>query len=154
VFALHNLEEIPGMARWTKRINASVSITRPQFAAAVTLLTLIVVVITLFAAQPDAPLWLIHLLLAVQMVIFVNVFIPHVAMTIYYRSYNPGLITAVSLNLPFSLYLFHRALVEGYLDWGGLLLMLVAAPILMSVAVRLSLISGRRIIQVIKPDLH
>lgn len=139
LFALHNLEETPGMARWSKRINARVQVTTPQFASAVMLLTLVVIGMTVLAAQPDAPLWTIHLLLLAQMVILVNVFVPHVALAVRFRSYNPGLVTAVLLNLPFSLVLFQRALAAAVVDWGGLVLMQVAAPILMIVAVRVSL---------------
>jgi hypothetical protein len=57
-------------------------------------------------------------------------------------------VTAVLLNLPFSLVLFQQALAAAVVDWGGLLLMLVAAPILMLAAVRVSLSVGGWVAQV------
>ena len=49
----------------------------------------------------------------VQAVVALNV-VSHLAAALVLRSYTPGLASAVTLNLPFSVYVFRRATSEGW----------------------------------------
>jgi hypothetical protein len=62
----------------------------------------------------------------IQAVVFVNA-ISHVGATLRYRRYSPGPVTAVLLNLPFSLVFFRRMLASDHLSWGGLLMAVALA---------------------------
>jgi hypothetical protein len=59
----------------------------------------------------------LYFLFLLQAVILINVFVPHIAVSLRILNYNPGVLTAVCFNLPFSLYLFRRAYLEDYLAW-------------------------------------
>lgn len=52
--------------------------------------------------------------------VLLNVFLPHLLATVALRAYTPGVLTALALNLPFTAYLFRRALSEGYVTRTGL----------------------------------
>jgi hypothetical protein len=113
-FAIHNVEETPFMAKWTEKLDSPIhpKVTTRQFAIAVTLLTLGSIVITYFGTRnPDSFLGPIFVL-AIQAILFVNAFVPHIVMTVKMKMYSPGLVTAVLINIPFTIYLFNRALQE------------------------------------------
>ena len=65
-----------------------------------------------------------------------NVFLPHVPAAIAFGGYAPGVVTAVLINLPLTLYLFRRTRREGLLTDGRLaaavlwgLVLLATAPL-------------------------
>ena len=66
------------------------------------------------------------LVLGTQMVVLVNV-AAHVAVAIWARGYAPGLVTALLVNLPFSVFLFRRALRGSWVRPRDLIWLLVAA---------------------------
>jgi len=55
-------------------------------------------------------------------------------------------VTAVLLNLPFSLVFFRRMLASDHLSWGGLLMAVARAPVLMVARARGALEAGRAIV--------
>jgi hypothetical protein len=128
--AIHNLEEAPGMERWSRRlpIKLPFTITTRQFTIAVTFLTLAGFIVTYFCVNYLGSRTGFLLVLGIQMIMLFNAFIPHVAATIRYRMYSPGVITAIFINIPFSLYLFHRALDAGIVTWTQLWILLAIAP--------------------------
>ena len=69
------------------------------------------------------------LLVTTQAVMFVNVFSHLVSMAVM-GGYVPGLVTALAINLPFSLYLFAVGLRQGWLRWGDLVYLLPVALVL------------------------
>jgi hypothetical protein len=146
LFALHNAEEAPRMADWARAVDAQFmpAVSTMQFTVSVALLTLLVVVLTVLAVRGMPPRIGVPLMTGVQAIIFVNAF-SHIGATIRYRRYSPGLMTAVLLNLPFSLILFHRALATAHLSWRGLLIALALAPILMVALARGALEVGRAV---------
>lgn len=81
------------------------------------------------------------MLLCLQAAMFINV-LAHVGMTIFIGGYAPGVVTAVLLNLPLSLYLFHRARQAEWVSISslirigfiGLLLHAVALPVIILLA--------------------
>ena len=63
----------------------------------------------------------------VQSLFLVNVLIPHVPAAIVLGGYAPGLVTAVGLQLPFSVYFIRRSVREGVVSNAGAALALGAA---------------------------
>lgn len=64
-------------------------------------------------------------------------------MAVRYRAYNPGLLTAVAINLPFSVYFIRCALVNGWASQRSLWIMLATAPVGMIIYVAISLWTGK-----------
>lgn len=77
------------------------------------------------------------------MILFFNAFIPHLGATIRFRMYSPGVVTAVLITIPFSMYLFQRAMMGGMLDWQQFWILLGAAPFAMVFFAYISLQLGR-----------
>jgi hypothetical protein len=144
-FMLHNMEETPFMEGWGKKLPVKYhpSASTPQFVAAVTFLTISVFVLTFASLTWLSPSTSFLLILGIQTTLFFNAFVPHILTTIRFRIYSPGVITAVLITIPFSLYLFHRALREGILSWGQLWILLGIAPFVMILAAYLSLQVGK-----------
>jgi hypothetical protein len=63
--------------------------------------------------------------------------------TIRFRIYSPGLVSALLITLPFSFYLFNRALAENLLTWNQFWILLALAPFVMVISALLSLKLGR-----------
>lgn len=82
-----------------------------------------------------------------QAILIFNAFIPHLAATIHFHLYSPGVITATFINIPFSIYLFRRAFAEHVLTWGWFWLLLGIAPIAMVSLAYVSLLVGKALIQ-------
>jgi hypothetical protein len=57
--------------------------------------------------------------------------------------YSPGVITALLLILPFSLYLFRRAFGENIIDWLQIWIMLAIAPFAVVIIAFVSLQIGK-----------
>lgn len=129
-FMLHNIEEAPFMERWSKRLPLKIhtSVTTRQFSIAVTSLTIAGFIITFLEIQYLHRYTGYLLILGIQAILLFNAFIPHIASTIGFRMYSPGVITAVLLTIPFSYYLFHRALSEHILSWNQFWILLAIAP--------------------------
>jgi hypothetical protein len=144
-FAIHNLEEAPGMERWSKRLPLKVhpTVTTRQFVIAVTFLTLAGFLLTYFALEfmesPSSYL----LILGIQAILLFNAFIPHIGTTIRFRMYSPGVITAVVITLPFSFYLFRRAFAENILTTNQFWILMGIAPFAMVIFAYLSLQIGK-----------
>jgi len=155
LFAIHNLEEVPQMERWSRRIPSrySQSVTTSQFSLAVTLLTLLVLVVTILAVNYPASRLFYLIIFEFQTIILLNVFVPHVLTTIRFKMYSPGLVSGIVLSLPFSIYLFHRALEEKYLSGTALLIMFLLAPLLMIFLTRSSLWLASVLLELRTPKL-
>jgi len=129
LLTLHNLEEAVFMKgfldRFAARIPILPSVSYGQFLLALGLVTLAPYV---FAAS--GPLErrsrAFLLVLGTQMVVLVNV-AAHLAVAIWARGYAPGLVTALLVNLPFSVFLFRRALRGSWVRPRDLAWLLVAA---------------------------
>lgn len=133
-FMLHNMEEAPFIERWSKRLplKLPISYTTRQFLIAVVLLTLGGFLLTYYAVEylhNSTGYWLMF---AFQMVLFFNAFIPHIGATIRFRMYSPGVVTGTLITIPFSLYLFQRALNEHILTWNQIWILLAIAPFVMA----------------------
>ena len=148
-FAIHNMEEAPFMEKWYKGLPLPVHpiVSTKQFIAAVSLLTVAGFAITYFgvttANQPTG----ISIILGIQMVMLVNVFVPHLATAIRFRQYSPGIVTGFLLNLPFSIYLFNRAMQEGFMSWQMIWILLAITPFASIALITISLQFGKWLVK-------
>jgi hypothetical protein len=79
--------------------------------------------------RPDSALAL-WLLLLIQATVLLNAVWHTAAAVVLFRGYAPGLVTALLLNLPFSIYLLRRASAEGWLSRQALWALLPGAIVL------------------------
>jgi hypothetical protein len=142
---IHNLEEIPFMESWYRRlpVKLPLTITTRQFVIAVTFITIAGFLLTYlgieYLANPAGYL----LVLGIQAIMLFNAFVPHIATTIRFRMYSPGVITAVLIMLPFSYDLFRRAFEENFLSWTQFWIMIGLSPFAVAIIVFLSLQIGK-----------
>lgn len=144
-FTLHNLEEAPFMEGWSKRLPLKVhpTVSTRQFVIAVTFLTLAGFLLTYFGVEYLANQTGYLIVLGIQVILLFNAFIPHIATTVRFRMYSPGVVTAILVTLPFSFYLFRRALAENLLGWTQFWILLAIAPFAMVVFALLALQIGK-----------
>jgi uncharacterized protein with HXXEE motif len=144
-FALHNLEEAPFMEGWSKRLPLKIhpTVSTRQFVIAVTFLTLAGFLLTYFSVEFLANQTGYLIVLGIQAILLFNAFIPHIASTIRFRMYSPGVITAILITLPFSFYLFRRAQAENILTQTQFWILLGIAPFAMVIFAFLSLQIGK-----------
>lgn len=129
VFLLvHNLEEALVMPAFIEKRNSAVpgplrdiipSVNYKQFLTVLIIITVIPFLIALVWRGRKTG---VYLLILFQVVMLINVF-AHVMMALFLRGYAPGLLTALLINLPFSLYLLRRAVAEGWVSKRSVALM-------------------------------
>jgi len=133
--ALHNAEEALAFRRYLPLISrrlpaavaARVDVTYPQMLAALVIATVVpILLIAWVARRPADPtrLWFAVLL---QVVVMLNVVSHLAAAAFVMRGYSPGLATALSINLPFSIYLLRRAVRERWIGRSALAMTVPAA---------------------------
>lgn len=150
---LHNLEEAAVMPAFIEKRNASVPgalreiippVTYKQFLIALFVITVIPYLIALFWLSRR---WAAYLLVGFQVVMLINVF-AHALMALFLRGYAPGLMTALVINLPFSLYLLRRAVNEKWVSKSAVVWMfpaglLIHGPVLACIMLLSGWIAGR-----------
>jgi hypothetical protein len=143
-FTLYNLEEAPFMESWSKRLPLKIhpTVTTRQLIIAVTFITLAGFLLTYFGVQYLANQTGYLIVLGIQIILFFNAFVPHIALTILFRMYSQGVITALLIILPFSVYLFRRAINEDIFSWTQFWILLDTAPFAMVIFIFLSLQLG------------
>jgi hypothetical protein len=118
LFLVHNVEEAIFMRETLDQVRTGMPkflrilippVSYEQFLVSLVLVT-VVVFFFAFVGQLDRERgWGVYALLVVQAVLFLNVF-AHLTTLIFVGSYTAGLGTALLINLPFSVYIFWRAL--------------------------------------------
>lgn len=140
LITLHNMEELAGMpaviVELPRKIPAGIPVGILHFppSPAEFLLALVIVTVLpyLFAAlaqlgrSPRARRTGMVLLSGTQAVMLLNV-LSHLGSAALLRGYAPGMVTALALNLPFSLLFFGMALRQGWLVKRHLLWLALAA---------------------------
>lgn len=132
VFVLHDLEEIIVVENWLirhrerlarsipafaqKTLQPMLSMSTAQFSVAVTCIFAVLsaaVLLTVLTWQAGTylPFFLVCL-----HVLFLHVF-THIGQSLLFRTYTPGVVTAVVLVLPYSVYTYCRLLAEGWISW-------------------------------------
>jgi len=144
-FTFHNLEEAPFMEGWSKRLPLKIHpiVSTRQFVIAVTFLTLAGFLLTYFGIEYLANQTGYWIVLGIQAILLFNAFLPHIASTIRFRMYSPGVVTAILITLPFSFYLFRRALNENILSNTQFWILLGIAPFAMVIFAYISLQIGK-----------
>jgi hypothetical protein len=142
---IHNIEEAPFMEGWSKRLPVKIhpTVSTRQFVIAVTFLTFAGFVLTYYAVEYLGNQTGYLIVLALQAILLFNAFIPHIASTIRFHMYSPGVVTAVLVTLPFSFYLFRRALSEHVMTWTHFWILLGIAPFAITILAFLSLQIGK-----------
>ena len=140
---LHNLEEAITLKAYFPKINAllngsvpaSLLALRPtptQFYIALAGATIFPLLIVAIATTGKPTRTKDYLVAILQALLLVNVFVPHVPAAIALGGYAPGVLTAVLVNLPFSVYFFQRSLRESRITWKGMIItMAIALPVLL-----------------------
>jgi hypothetical protein len=148
LLALHNLEEALTMRAYFPRIsellraNAPASLvsampTLAEFYAALAGATIFPLILVMVATTGRPSKLKYYLVALVQAQVLLNVFVPHVPAAFALGGYAPGLLTAVLVNLPFSIYFFRRSLSASRVTRKGLLVMLLVALPLLLLSIRL-----------------
>lgn len=128
---LHNLEEaiwLPAFAA-AHRTQLPGIVAPTEFRFAVTVLTVAAWVITYMSWRTGPERIWAYLLFGYVVAMFLNVFVPHIPAAIVFRGYAPGLVTAVALNLPLTVFLSRRAILEGYVSVRKAVAFGVAVPV-------------------------
>lgn len=136
--ALHNLEEGLTASAYIPKVKNLLGGRAPggllaslpapgQFYAALIGATLLPLALVAFATAGRPTPFKSYLVVAVQAVVFLNVFVPHIPAAFILGGYAPGVLTAVLVNLPFSLIFFRRSLDESRVSRAGLALVLALA---------------------------
>ncbi|MDD8017944.1 MAG: HXXEE domain-containing protein [Bacteroidota bacterium] len=120
--ALHNLEEALTMPAWipehlpllhkTIPLFAHLQFSPTQLYLSLFLVTVIPFAITFICMRGERTHAKLFILLTLQSIIFWNALMPHVIGLVMLGMYNPGVLTAVVINIPFSVYLLKRVAVE------------------------------------------
>jgi hypothetical protein len=149
ILTIHNIEEAPFMEGWSKRLPLKIhpTVTTRQFVTAVTFLTLAGFLITCFGVEYLANQAGYLIVLGIQAILLFNTFVPHLATTIRFRMYSPGVITAMLITLPFSYYLFQRALNENIINWNQFWMLIGIAPFAMVIFAFIALQIGKALAQ-------
>jgi hypothetical protein len=135
---IHNLEEALFMQTFIQIRNASVPgplrdllppITYRQFLISLIIVTIIPYVIAWLGNLEQEGSRTVYLLLGFQVIMLFNV-LAHIMMATIIGGYAPGVVTAVVVNLPFSLYLLHRAVKQKWVSRRAILLLFPAGLIL------------------------
>lgn len=129
VFLIHDGEEILTVERWGKAhlpalrarfgrrplvgavISRAADTNTARFTTTVACL-LVAILVASYLGTVGQPLWFA----AALAVFFVNVF-THAGQSVIYGGYTPGVITAVLVALPYSLYTYARLFAAGTLTW-------------------------------------
>lgn len=127
LFTIHNLEEALTMRKYgTGHFR---NMQRGQFAAAVILLTLLAVSFIYLGTNDEYGVMGRILAIFIQASLCINALV-HMIASIRFRRYTPGVITAVLIYIPFSLYLFDAALKTSYVTGMQLAWAFVAGVVL------------------------
>lgn len=128
LLALHNAEEallfpryLPlAVGRLPQGLRAVAgAITLGQVWSALALVTLVSLAVAAWAASNPSNRLAIWLLLLMQTTILLNVIWHLAAAIIVFQGYAPGLVTALAINLPYSIYLLRRAAAEQWVGAGA-----------------------------------
>lgn len=123
ILSIHNFEEALTMPEWMSEHLSLLRATIPYFThlqfsttqlyISLFLLTLIPLLVTVACLHGELTPKKISILLILQSIIFWNTLMPHISGLVVLRMYNPGTITAVLFNVPFSVYLHRKVEKEG-----------------------------------------
>ena len=123
ILTVHNLEEALTMPQWVSDnhtlissvIPGIVSFSKAQLLLSLASATILPFLLTAACVNGNAKSLRLKILLGLQVIVLINVIVPHILLSAWWLMYNPGVITAVLFNLPFSSYLFYRSISGGFI---------------------------------------
>ena len=133
-FLIHDLEEIVTMERFRREyrerfpkfLRNILAITTKQFILAVGILFALTLLASYLATRSPRQMDFFTIGLAIFLV---HVF-GHVGQSVFFRAYTPGVITAVLVVLPYSLYGFHRLFAANLIDSNGFTTLVLVGALL------------------------
>ncbi|HPM77366.1 MAG TPA: HXXEE domain-containing protein [bacterium] len=142
-FTLHNLEEAGGVETLTDgRLQHIMYVTADQTLVAIILGTLLGWALAVACWSAPRGSKRLHVLLGLQAILALNI-LTHVGGTIMTASYIPGVLTALLLELPLTVFLFRRARREEILSRRAMAITFLAALLAYGPTVWLLLAFGR-----------
>lgn len=155
-FMLHDVEEIIRIEPWFKKNQKRIydkvptsfhkelqtfsSITSSQFAVAVCIEFIIFVPVTFMAAEKD----MYMMFLGLNAVLLLHVFM-HIGQALMVKMLIPGVVTAVGITLPYTVYLFYRLLNENVVEFGDIVMSLPIGLVLVPI-ILFGHIAGKKLI--------
>jgi heme O synthase-like polyprenyltransferase len=129
--ALHNSEEAIWFPAWWLRYSNEIPAhPSPEVARyALAALTVAAFVVTYLSSRKGKESVWAYLMFGCSITMLANVFIPHIPASLRFRSYTPGVATAVLINLPVMGFLSIRAVREGWVSGRKAVAFGVAVPL-------------------------
>lgn len=114
--SLHNLEEAIAYPDFVSLHSKDLkwTIEPSTFGFAVLVLTVAAWIVTYYSWREGSQSLAAYLVFGYAAAMLLNVAVPHVPLAAWFAGYTPGLLTAVTLNLPCMSFLLVRALGEDY----------------------------------------
>ena len=112
---IHNAEEAIWLPVFWQRRQWQVPVSANQFWVATLALDVLAFLITYLAVKHGKRSTAANFYSGFVFVVLLNV-VWHLGVAIWYRTYAPGVVTAVALNLPLTIYLLRRAVRENYIS--------------------------------------
>jgi len=131
---LHNLEEAVWLPAWAAA-HASVLPWQPspgRFRIMAAGLTLAAYGITWLSLKAGLRSFWTYLFVAYTFAMFLNILVPHLAGTIVFRSYTPGVVSAVLINLPITTVLLVRVLQERIVHTWAVATLVFGVPLIVA----------------------
>jgi hypothetical protein len=131
LITVHNIEEALFMPAVIERRNSSIPIalsallppvTYKQFLLALFIVTAIPYFVAWYTSRAPEREARVSWLLCLQIIMFINVF-AHAGMALLIGGYAPGVVTALAIILPYSIFLLGRALRESWVSKKALVLL-------------------------------
>jgi hypothetical protein len=117
VLTFHNAEEAIWLPDWSRRAGRwRFPVSPSVFRFGVAVLTVLAFAVTWLSARSGKQTVWTYLAFGYMVAVLANVLIPHVVASVALRSYVPGVVTAVTLNLPVLSLLVALAVREGYVS--------------------------------------
>jgi hypothetical protein len=143
---IHNGEEAIWMPGWVSTHAAQLPVQAPgglKIRVALLVLTVAAMVVTeLSRRRGPGSVWA-YLTFGYVVAMLGNVFVPHVPASFIFRSYTPGVITAVALNLPVMSYLAVRAVRDGWVVGWKAGAFAIAVPVSLAGLIGCFLLGGK-----------
>lgn len=118
-FLLHNIEEGIWLPAWTERVKPFGRVTGAfEFRFALLAVTLLGTGVSVLWILFPASVFLKYFYFGFLGTMCVNVFFPHLAATLLFRKYSPGLLSGLIFLLPVCILLSHKAIREGIIRGG------------------------------------
>lgn len=141
VLTIHTIEELPGFSAWATRYFAPM--TTYKHAMTQGLMILLVLLASYKASSVGYHGGWVVLTAAFQLHIGLNA-IFHVITTIVFKEYSPGLLTAITISIPATLFFFFRVNIENRLTSIELTIALFLGTVIATAAIATLFLNKKR----------